>query len=72
MTGHLSSQIQVFMQSGTQPNSSEPPPVSVLSNLIGTLIALLTLTSPIAIVKHFSSSDFPAVPTPTLIQGALK
>jgi hypothetical protein len=60
------------MQSGTQPSSSEPPPVSVLSNLIGTLIALLTLMSPIAIVKHFSSSDLPVVQTPTLIQGALK
>jgi hypothetical protein len=54
------------MQSGTQPSSSEPPPVSVLSNLIGTLIALLTLMSPIAIVKHFSSSESPTVPISTL------
>jgi hypothetical protein len=57
------------MQSGTQLSSSAPPPVSVLSNLIGTLIALLTLMSPIAIVKHFSASDGPTVPITTLTKS---
>jgi hypothetical protein len=55
------------MQSGTQPSSSEPPPLSTIANLIGTAIALLTLMSPIAIINHFSASSAPTVPTPTLV-----
>jgi hypothetical protein len=52
------------MQSGSQPGSSEPPTLPLLTNLIGTLIALLTLMSPIAIVKHFSATTPTATPPP--------
>jgi hypothetical protein len=57
------------MLSGSQPSTSEPPPLPLLSNLIGTMIALFTLVAPIVIVKHFSDKPTPTVIVPAIVQG---
>jgi hypothetical protein len=54
------------MQSGTPPTPSEEPPLYTMANLIGTVIALITLASPVYIINHFSSSGLPTPQNPTL------
>jgi hypothetical protein len=43
------------MESHSQ-SSSEPPPLYTIANLLGTFIAILTLTSPVLLIRHFSPS----------------
>ncbi|NJR65054.1 MAG: hypothetical protein HC772_06600 [Leptolyngbyaceae cyanobacterium CRU_2_3] len=52
------------MEPGSQ--ASDPPERAFqsLANVMGTLIALLTLTVPIAAIAHFSSIDRPTWQSP--------
>lgn len=45
------------MESGSRINAASEEPPSHWSNLLGTLIALLTLTLPVGAIAYFSTSD---------------
>lgn len=44
------------MDSGSDPANSADPPPHKLADFVGTLIAVLTLTLPLFIIAHYSSS----------------
>lgn len=55
-SGSLLFRENIVMQSGNQPHlSEEPPPLYTMANLIGSVIALITLTSPVYIINYFSN-----------------
>ncbi|HIK43977.1 MAG TPA: hypothetical protein IGR64_03715 [Leptolyngbyaceae cyanobacterium M65_K2018_010] len=43
------------MDSASQPDTPPGEPPSIFSNLLGIVIALLTLTLPMGVIAHFSS-----------------
>ncbi|QQE63423.1 hypothetical protein GFS31_00880 [Leptolyngbya sp. BL0902] len=45
------------MDSASQPDTPPGEPPSIFSNLLGIVIALMTLTLPMAAIAHFSSSQ---------------
>jgi hypothetical protein len=48
------------MEAESRSASSGDRPTPKLANVIGTLIAMLTLTLPLVVVAHYSSADSPA------------
>jgi hypothetical protein len=48
------------MQSGSQIETLTEPPPSRLANVIGTLIALMTLVLPVAAIAYYSSNPPPS------------
>ena len=53
------------MDSASQPDTPPGEPPSIFSNLLGIVIAFMTLTLPMAAIAHFSSTQglSPAAPT---------
>jgi ABC-type molybdate transport system permease subunit len=52
------------MDSASQPDTPPGEPPSIFFNLLGIVIAVLTLTLPMAVVSHFSSAQgIPQQPT---------
>ena len=45
------------------------PPINRWTSLLGTAIAMLTLTVPVMAIAYYSSSDQAQVPTKTMILG---
>jgi hypothetical protein len=54
-----------IMESGSpSANASDQPPHG-LADIVGTLIALLTLTAPLFVIAHYSSSNIEVFPPRT-------
>jgi hypothetical protein len=47
----------IFMEPGSRTDNPPAQELHTLANLIGTLIAILTLTAPVLTIAHFSSAS---------------
>lgn len=52
------------MDSASQPDTPPGEPPSILSNVLGVIIAVLTLTLPMAVISHFSTAQGSPQPPP--------
>jgi hypothetical protein len=48
-----------FMEPGSSPSTQTEPSPHRLAEVLGTLIALVTLTLPLAVIAHYSTSPIP-------------